>query len=136
MWTLYYRLRFFFHCLNMQLKAGFLRLGCYCIFSWHYIDNDSICTTGKVLKLNKIYAFKEGEYVDIVRLNDVYINKGYIYCSLYFFSKNKITTVCKIIQKDAYIIWRLMDNKEFDEIMSRRLCQQVTKQDDLLEFGY
>jgi hypothetical protein len=68
---------------------------------------------------NEIYTYKEDGYIDIVRLVDVNIEKGYLYCSLYFFNKNKIITVCQIMQKDTYIIWRLLDNEEFDEIMSK-----------------
>jgi hypothetical protein len=45
------------------------------------------------------------------------------------------------MKKDTYIIWKLMDNEEFDEIMSRRLWQEVNKQEvnkqeDLLEFVF
>ena len=72
-------------------------------------------------------------YVDIVRLLEVYINKGYVYCTLYFFTKNKILTVSEILNPDDYTIWRIMDNEEYDERMSTLLWQEVNK-DDLLEF--
>lgn len=120
----------------MPLKTWLLRFGCFLFPSWHFINHDCICTTGKVLKLNKIYTYEEGGHVYIVRLNDVFTDKGYLYCSLFFFSKNKIITVCQIMKKDTYIIWKLMDNEEFDEIMSRRLWQEVNKQEDLLEFVF
>jgi hypothetical protein len=29
-----------------------------------------------------------------------------------------------------------MDNREFDEFMSRKLWQEVSKQNDLLDFGF
>lgn len=86
--------------------------------------------------MNEIYTYKEGGYVDIVRLIDVHTDKGFLYCSLYFFSKKKITTVSQIMQKNTYIVWRLMDNREFDEIMDRRLWREIEKQIDLLEFNY
>jgi hypothetical protein len=95
--------------------------------SWYYIDNGSICTTGKVLKLNKIYSYVDEGTIDIVRLNDVHIERGYLYCSLFFFSKNNIITVRQTMLKNKYILWRLMDNEEFDEIMSRRLWQEIEK---------
>ena len=65
--------------------------------------------------------YKEGCYVDIVRLLDVHKEKGYLCCTLFLLSQNKIITVSQILQKDTYIIWRLMDNREFDEILSRGL---------------
>jgi hypothetical protein len=40
------------------------------------------------------------------------------------------------MQKNASILWKLMDNKEFDEIMSIKLWQEVSKQDELLEFDF
>jgi hypothetical protein len=136
MWTLYHKIRFFFDCQRMQLKTWLLHFGCLLIPSWHFINHDCICTTAKVLKLNNIYTYEEGGFVDIVRLNDVYTDKGYLYCSLFFFSKNKITTVSQIMKKDTYIIWKLMDNEEYDKILSKRLWQEVNKQNSLLEFDF
>ena len=52
-------------------------------------------------------------YVDVVRILDVYKEKGYLYCTLYFLSKKKNITVSQILKKDSYIIWRLMDNREY-----------------------
>jgi hypothetical protein len=89
-----------------------------------------------VIKLNNIYTYKEGSYLDIVRLFDVHIERKYLYCSLYFFSKDKIITVCQILQKDAYALWRLMDDKEYDELMSRKLWLEVTRDEELLEFDF
>jgi hypothetical protein len=40
------------------------------------------------------------------------------------------------MQKGTYVLWRIMDNEEFDEIMSRRLWYEVTKDEDLLEFDF
>lgn len=75
----------------------------------------------------------EGGFVDIVRLLDVRIDKGYVYCTLYFFTKNKIATVSQILNPDDYTIWRIMDNEEYDERMSIRLWQEVNN-NDLCEF--
>ena len=136
MWTLYHKVQFFFQRLRKQLAAWLLRLGCHFFSSWHYLNIDSICTTGKVLKINKVYTYKESGYVDIVRLTDVHVERGYLYCSLFFFSKNKIITVCQTLKKNQYALWRLMDNEEYDEIMSRRLRHQIEKQDELLDFRF
>jgi hypothetical protein len=78
----------------------------------------------------------EGEYVDIVRLLDVHKDKGHLYCTLYFFTKNKITTVSQILNHDDYTIWRIMENEEYDERMSRRLWQGISQLDGLWEFNY
>jgi hypothetical protein len=40
------------------------------------------------------------------------------------------------MQKDAYIIWHLLDNEEFDDIIDKRLGPEVNKYDDLLEFEF
>jgi hypothetical protein len=69
----------------------------------------------------------EGGYVDIVRLLEVYIDKGYVYCTLYFFIKNKISTVSQILIPDDYTLWRILDNEGYDERMSMRLWQEVDK---------
>jgi hypothetical protein len=77
-----------------------------------------------------------GGHVDIVRLTEVFTNRGYLFCSIYFFSKNKIITVSQILQPDVYVIWRIMDNWEFDEIMSMRLWNEVNKEEELVEFDF
>jgi hypothetical protein len=89
-----------------------------------------------VLKLNNIYSYIEEGSIDIVRLIDVHFERGFLYCSLFFFSKNKIITVRQTMLKNKLVSWMLMDNKEFDEIMSRRLWQEVCNQDELLEFDF
>jgi len=38
--------------------------------------------------------------------------------------------------KDAPVLWSLSDNSEFDEVMSRKLWQEVENFEDLLEFDY
>jgi hypothetical protein len=68
-------------------------------------------------------------------LLDVYKDKGYLYCTLYFFTKDNIATVSQILNPDDYAIWRNMDNEEYDEIMSIRFWQEVNIQDDLLDFS-
>jgi hypothetical protein len=134
--SIQYRIMFFCFSLRNQLISWFLRLGCYFFSTWYYIDNDSINTPGKVIKLNRIYTYREGENVEIVRLTNVHIERRYLYCSLFFFSSNKIITVRQTMLKDAPILWNLSDNKEFDEIMSIRLWNEVNKGEDLLEFDY
>jgi hypothetical protein len=134
-WTLYIRWKFFLHCQGKSLKGWLLRLGCHFFSTWHCIKHSSICTPGQVLKTKKIYTYVEGGFVDIVRLLDVRIDKGYVYCTLYFFTENKIATVSQILNPDDYTIWRIMDNEEYDERMSIRLWQEVNK-DDLCEFGF
>jgi hypothetical protein len=131
-----YKITFFYFNLRNQLVSWFLRLGCYFFSSWYYIANDSILTTGKVLKLNRIYTYKEGDKVDIVRLTNVLVERRYLYCSLFFFSKNKIITVRQTMLKGAPILWSLSDNREFDELMSIRLWHEVNKEDELLEFDF
>ena len=123
--TLYIEVQFLLHCLRNQLKSWLLRLGCHFISTWHYIKHNSICTNGYILKVNNIYTFKEGNHIDIVRLLNVYKDKNYLYCTLYFFNESKITTVSHIISPDDYLIWQIMENMEYDEIMSRRLWQEV-----------
>ena len=130
------RILLLYHFLKYRVKSWLLRVSCYFHPSWFYIDNDSILTTGKVVKLDGIYAFKEDDDIDIVRLTNVHIERGYLYCSLFFFSRNKIITVRQTMLKRAPILWSLSDNKEFDELMSRRLWQNVNGLEDLLEFDY
>jgi hypothetical protein len=122
--------------LKGQIKGGMLRLGCHFFSSWYFIDNESICTTGKVLKVDRIYTYKEGDNVEIVRLTNVHIERGYLYCSLFFFSMNKIITVRQTMLKDAPVLWRLLDNRELDEIMSIRLWNEVNEEVELLEFDF
>lgn len=131
-----YKAVLFAKCQLMMLRARLTLLGCLVFPSWHYINHDCVCTSGKVLKVNKIYTYKESGAVDIVRLLDVYKDKGYIYCTLYFFNENKTITVSQILQPDAYIIWRIMDNREFEEIMSIKLWQEVDNESELLEFDF
>ena len=114
----------------------FLRLGCNFISSWYYIETDSICTTGKVLKVNSLVTYQENGFIDIVRVTDVLIERGYLYCSLFFTSKNKIITVRHTLQKGTHVLWRLMDKEEYDELMSRKLWYEVTKHEELLEFDF
>lgn len=82
-----------------------------------------------------VITYVERGYVDIVRLLEVYIDKGYVYCNLYFFTKNKISTVSQMFNTHKYATWRIMDNEEYDERMSMRLWQEVDKGDDLLDFA-
>ena len=86
--------------------------------------------------MDGIYTFKEDESVDIVRLVDVHTERGYLYCSLFFFSRNKIVTVRQTMLKGTPILWSLSDNKEFDEVMSIRLWNEVNKGDALLDFDF
>ena len=130
------KIRFFFHCLGKKLKSWFLRLGCHFFSSWYFIESDNICTLGKVLKLNSLYTYDEGSNLEIVRLTNVHVERGYLYCSLFFTSKNKLITVRHIMQKGTYVLWRLMDIEEYDELMSLRSWYEVTKDEELLEFDF
>ena len=131
-----YKVRLYLLYLKEQIKGSLLRLGCHFFSSWYLIDNDCICTTGKVIKLNRIYTYREGDNVDIVRLTNVHIERRYLYCSLFFFSMNKIITVRQTMLKDAPIIWSLSDNKEYDELMSIKLWNEVNRAENLLEFDF
>jgi hypothetical protein len=42
----------------------------------------------------------------------------------------------KHYRKMPILIWRLMDNKEYDELMSRKLWYEVTRDEELLEFDF
>jgi len=127
MWTMYIKWNFRLHCIGKSFNGWLLKLGCHFFSTWHCIKCNSICTTGQVLKINNIYTYKEDNDIDIVRLTDVHIEHGYVYCCMFFFSKNKIITVRQILQRDASIIWRLTENEEFDEAMSMRLWQEVNR---------
>ncbi|MCX6252973.1 MAG: hypothetical protein NTV31_00645 [Bacteroidia bacterium] len=134
--TLYLWWKYFLLYLKRTLNSLVLRLRCVILPSWYYIKHNSICTTGKVLRIGKIYTYKESGHVDIVRLLDVFEDGQYIYCTLYFFKENKITTVDQRLNPDDYIIWQIMEDREFDEIMSRRLWDEVNRTDELLEFDF
>ncbi len=131
-----YKVRLYILSLKKKIKGCLLRLGCHFLSSWYFIDSDCICTTGKVLKLDRIYTYKEGDNIEIVRLINVHTERRYLYCSLFFFTMNKIITVRHTILKDAPVIWSLSDNGEFDEIMSFRLWNAVNKKEELLEFDF
>jgi hypothetical protein len=134
--TLYIKIQFFFYCLKKQINSWFLRLGCHFFSSWYFIESDNIFTSGKVLKINSLYTYQENGFIDIVRITDVHVERGYLYCSLFFTSKNDIITVRHTMQKGTYVLWRITDYEEFDEILSRRLRHAVNKQTDLLEFDF
>ena len=136
MLTIDYKVRLHILYLKEKINGCLLRLGCHFFSTWYFIDNNCICTPGKVLKLDRIYTYKEGENVDIVRLTNVHIERRYLYCSLFFFSMNKTVTVRQTMLKDAPVIWSLSDNGEFDEIMSFRLWNAVNKKEELLEFDF
>ena len=134
--TLYIKWQFLVHCQKKTFKGWFLKLGCHFFSTWHHLKHSSICTTGQVVKVNSIYTFVEEGDIDIVRMLDVYQAKGYLYCTLYFFTRNKIDTVSQILNPDDYGIWRIMDNEEYDERMSMRLWHDIDKDDNLLDFAY
>jgi len=136
MCTLWIRIRFFLHCPSKQLKFWFLRLACIFHPSWHYLNHSSICTTGNILRIGKIYTYKESGYVDIVRLLGVFKDGQYIYCTLYFFKEKQITTVDQRINPDDYIIWQIMDEKEYSEIMRNSLWPKPIKEEQLLELEF
>ena len=131
-----YKVRLYILILKEKIKGCLLRLGCHFFSSWYFIENNSICTPGKVLRLDRIYTYKEGDNVEIVRLTNVHIERRYLYCCLYFFSVNKIITVRQTMLKDAPVLWSISDNREFDEIMSIRLWNEVNEEVELLEFDF
>lgn len=133
-WSLCVKWQFLLHCQKKTVKGWFLKLGCHYFSTWHYLKYNSICTTGKVVKVNNIYTFEEEGVIDIVRMLDVYQAKGYLYCTLYFFTRNTIATVSQILKPDDYGIWRIMVNEEYDERMSMRLWHDIDKDDNLLDF--
>jgi hypothetical protein len=55
---------------------------------------------------------------------------------MFFFSNNKINTVRQTLLKDVNLLWRLMNIEEYNELMSRRLWDEITKQEELLEFDF
>jgi hypothetical protein len=134
--TLYIKVWFFFHCLKKQIQSWFLRLGCHFYSSWYFIKSDCICTTGKVLKIESLYTYMEDGHIDIVRLTDVHIERGYLYCSLFFTSKNELITVRHILQEGNSVLWMIIDIKEYDELISRKLWYEVTRHEELLEFDF
>ncbi|MBN2833633.1 MAG: hypothetical protein JXR48_01575 [Candidatus Delongbacteria bacterium] len=131
-----YKVQLYILSLKEKIKGYLLRLGCHFFSSWYFIDSDFICTTGKVLKLDGIYTYKERDNLEIVRLTNIHTERRYLYCSLFFFSMNKIITVRQTILKGAPILWTLSDNREFDEVMSMRLWNEVSKDENLLEFEF
>jgi len=50
------RILLLYHSLKYRVNSWLLRIGCFFHPSWFHIDNDSICTTGKVIRLEKIYT--------------------------------------------------------------------------------
>jgi len=78
----------------------------------------------------------EDGHIDIVRLTDVHIERGYLYCSLFFTSKNELITVRHILQEGNSVLWMIIDIKEYDELISRKLWYEVTRHEELLEFDF
>jgi hypothetical protein len=131
-----YKVRLYILILKEKIKGCLLRFGCHFFSSWYFIDNNSISTPGKVLRLDRIYTYKEGHNVEIVRFTNVHTERRYLYCSLFFFSENKIITVRQTMLKNAPVLWSLSDNREFDEIMSIRMWNEVNEEEELLEFDF
>jgi len=136
MWISLGRIRFNLQYQKLVLKSRLHRLGCLIFPSWHFIDNDSVCTTGNVLKLGEIYCYLEGDSIDIVRLDDIHLERGFLYCSLFFFLENKTITVRHTMLKGKNTTWKLMESEKYDEIVSMRLWQEVCCSNDILEFCF
>ena len=66
----------------------------------------------------------------------MFILKEDIYTVACSSSQKKIITVCQTLQKNQYALWSLLDNEEYDEIMSRRLWKEISSMEDLLEFDF
>ena len=90
----------------------------------------------KQMLVNQLRELEEDGVLEIVRLTDVHFERGYLFCSLFFFSKNQIATVRHTLLKGTKVAWRLMENIDYDELMSRRLWHEVSKTEDLLEFDF
>lgn len=136
MCTIYIRWNFFLHCIRKSVNGWLLKLGSHFFSTWHCVKCDSICTTGNDLKINYFYTFEEYTSIDIVRLADVHVERDYVYCSLFFTSKNEIKTVRHTLEKGTHVLWKIMDLKEYDELMSRKLWYDVTRDEELLEFDF
>jgi hypothetical protein len=65
-----------------------------------------------------------------VRLNILILKEKIKDCSLFFFSMNKIITVRQTMLKDAPVLWSISDNREFDEVMSIKLWNEFSKEED------
>lgn len=46
----------------------------------------------------------------------------------YSFNRNQIITVTQIIQPGAFVLWQIINDIEYDELISRRLWREVEKQ--------
>ena len=66
-----------------SFNGWLLKLGSHFFSTWHCIKCNSICTTEQVLKINNIYTYKEDNDIAIVRLRDIHIERGYLYCSMF-----------------------------------------------------
>jgi len=55
---------------------------------------------------------------------------------LFFFNLNKIITFRQTLLKGAPALWSLSDDKEFDELMSKKLWHEVNKEEELPEFDF
>jgi hypothetical protein len=40
------------------------------------------------------------------------------------------------MEKRTYAVWRLMDKEEYEELLSRKLWYEVTRDEELLEFDF
>jgi hypothetical protein len=122
--------------IKMKIRAMIIRIGCLFDKQWHYLNYHCICTTAKVLKSNNIYTYQDHDTVDKVKFLDYSIEKGYLFCTLFFFDQMKTITVCQILQPNASVFWRLLDEEEYDEIIFKQIDDELTKNYDLLELDY
>lgn len=77
--------------------------------------HNCICNSDKMLEIIKIYTYEES-----VCAYNLYKNIGFKYCTLYLDNDNKTIATSPILQPDFYLIWRIIDNKEYGEIICMR----------------
>jgi hypothetical protein len=128
--------RYFVKCRWEKFVGILLRIGCIYYKNWHYLNYGCICTVGKVLKVNRVYIYKETGVVEKVRFLDFSVERRYIYCRLRFLEKKKTITVCQILRPDASILWRIYDEKGHLGNISSEFPERLEVPDDLLEFEF
>jgi hypothetical protein len=127
---------FFFWLQRKRFKALLSRLWCLISPNHYHFNVKCICTQTGTLRVNSVYCYREGSYLDKAKLLNVHLEKEYLYFQLYLINKALTVTVCHINKPDAYSMWKLSDENEYEEIISRRLWHEVDNQNDLLEFEF
>jgi hypothetical protein len=132
----FHEIQFLLWWQRKRFKALLSRLWCLVSPNQYYFNLRCICTENRTIRINSVYCYREGSYLDKAKLLKVRLEKEYIYFRLYLVNKGLTVTVCQISNPDAYSMWKLLDENEYDEIISRRFLQKVDNQNDLLEFEF